>query len=307
MALAPGTRLGAYEIVGLLGAGGMGEVYRAADIRLGRYVAIKILPEAFQSDPERVARFQREARTLASLNHPNIGGIHGLEETEDGAALVLELVEGPTLADRIAQGPLPIQQALSITPDGTQLVVREDRPKTGLDLAMLTFDSKPQVTPLIRTPYSERNAEISPNGHWLAYESDESGREEIWVRPFPDVNAGRWQVSTGGGRQPLWARNGRELFFRGSDGSVIAVQVENVDRAARGAGFSWGPPSVVLQGRTYFFYNAGLLGRSYDVSSDGQRFLMIEAGSGVDAASERPSIVVVQNWTEELKRLAPRN
>jgi serine/threonine-protein kinase len=172
---------------------------------------------------------------------------------------------------------------------------------------MLTFDSKPQVTPLIRTPYSERNAEISPNGHWLAYESDESGREEIWVRPFPDVNAGRWQVSTGGGRQPLWARNGRELFFRGSDGSVIAVQVENVDRGARGAGFSWGPPSVVLQGRTYFFYNAGLLGRSYDVSSDGQRFLMIEAGSGVDAASERPSIVVVQNWTEELKRLAPRN
>jgi serine/threonine-protein kinase len=114
MALTPGTCLGAYEIVGLLGAGGMGEVYRARDARLGRDVAIKILPDAFRSDPERVARFQREARALAALNHPNIGSIHGLEETDGGTALILELVEGPTLADRIAQGPLSIDEALSI-------------------------------------------------------------------------------------------------------------------------------------------------------------------------------------------------
>src|ERR1700681_2735622 len=113
MSLRPGTRLGPYEILSALGAGGMGEVYRAHDIKLGRDVAIKILPHAFLADSERVARFQREARTLASLNHPNIGGIYGLEE-EDGTALVLELVEGPTLADRIAQGPLPIDEALRI-------------------------------------------------------------------------------------------------------------------------------------------------------------------------------------------------
>jgi serine/threonine protein kinase len=114
MAMLTGTRLGPYEIVSALGAGGMGEVYRAHDTKLGRDVAIKILPHAFVSDPERVARFEREARTLASLNHSNIGAIYGLEKAHDATALVLELVQGPTLADRIADGPIPIDQALAI-------------------------------------------------------------------------------------------------------------------------------------------------------------------------------------------------
>jgi serine/threonine protein kinase len=114
MTLAPGTRLGAYEIAALLGAGGMGEVYRGRDTRLDRDVAIKILPETFASDPERIARFQREAKTLASLNHPHIGAIYGLEESNGIKALVLELVEGPTLADRIAQGAIPLDEALPI-------------------------------------------------------------------------------------------------------------------------------------------------------------------------------------------------
>src|SRR5688572_29639572 len=92
----------------------MGEVYRARDTKLDREVALKVLPELFVADPERVARFQREARTLAALNHPNIGGIHGLEEAQGVRALVLELVEGPTLADRIAQGPIPLDEALRI-------------------------------------------------------------------------------------------------------------------------------------------------------------------------------------------------
>ena len=107
MALLAGTRLGPYEILAPLGAGGMGEVYRARDARLGREVAIKILPEAFARDADRLARFQREAQVLASLNHPNIAHIHGLEESGGGRALVLELVEGETLAERIALGPLP--------------------------------------------------------------------------------------------------------------------------------------------------------------------------------------------------------
>jgi serine/threonine-protein kinase len=114
MTLVPGTRLGAYEITGALGAGGMGEVYRARDTKLDRDVALKILTEAFVHDPDRVARFQREAKTLASLNHPNIGGIYGLEEASGVTALVLELVEGPTLADRIARGPIPLDEALPI-------------------------------------------------------------------------------------------------------------------------------------------------------------------------------------------------
>src|ERR1700687_6076173 len=92
----------------------MGEVCRARDTRLDRDVAIKILPELFAADPERIARFEREAKTLASLNHPNIAHIHGLEESNSVRALVLELVEGPTLADRIAQGPIPLDEALPI-------------------------------------------------------------------------------------------------------------------------------------------------------------------------------------------------
>jgi serine/threonine-protein kinase len=114
MAFAAGTRFGHFEILSLLGAGGMGEVYRARDARLNRDVALKVLPEAFTSDPERLARFAREAQTLASLNHTNIGGIHGLEDANGRQALVLELVEGSTLADRIAQGALPLDEALPV-------------------------------------------------------------------------------------------------------------------------------------------------------------------------------------------------
>ena len=114
MALVAGTKLGPYEIVAAIGAGGMGEVYRARDTKLRRDVAIKILPASFASDPDRLARFQREAEVLASLNHPNIAHIHGLEESDGLKALVMELVEGPTLADRIATGAIPIDEALPI-------------------------------------------------------------------------------------------------------------------------------------------------------------------------------------------------
>src|SRR5262250_1053515 len=114
MSFGPGARLGPYEIAALIGAGGMGEVYRATDITLGRQVAIKVLPEAFAQDPDRVARFEREAKTLASLNHPNIAIIHGLEKSQGTYALVMELVEGEDLAQRIARGPIPLDEALPI-------------------------------------------------------------------------------------------------------------------------------------------------------------------------------------------------
>ena len=114
MPLLPGTTLGHYEVTALIGEGGMGEVYQATDTKLNRQVALKILPEAFASDPDRLARFQREAQVLASLNHPNIAAIHGLEDSQGTKALVLELVEGPTLAARIAKGPIPLDEALPI-------------------------------------------------------------------------------------------------------------------------------------------------------------------------------------------------
>ena len=122
MSLVPGARLGPYEILSALGAGGMGEVYRAKDTTLHRDVALKILPESFALDPDRLARFKREAQVLASLNHPNVAAIYGFEESNPSPgsgqaavqALVLELVEGSTLADRIAKGPIPIDEALPI-------------------------------------------------------------------------------------------------------------------------------------------------------------------------------------------------
>ena len=114
MALESGTTLGSYQVTAKIGEGGMGEVYRARDTKLDRDVALKVLPQAFTSDPDRLARFEREAKVLASLNHPNIGGIHGLEESDGVRALVLEYIEGPTLADRIALGPIPVDEALPI-------------------------------------------------------------------------------------------------------------------------------------------------------------------------------------------------
>ena len=123
MPLTPGARLGPYEVTAPIGVGGMGEVYRARDTRLKRDVALKVLPQSFAHDPDRLARFQREAEVLASLNHPNIAQIHGLEKSDGTITLVMELVEGPTLAERLSDlcragpsGPagLPLDEALPI-------------------------------------------------------------------------------------------------------------------------------------------------------------------------------------------------
>src|SRR6516162_5022323 len=114
MPLTVGSQLGSHEITALLGKGGMGEVYGARDLKLKREVAIKILPEEFSRDADRVSRFQREAEVLASLNHPNIAAIYDLQEANETRFLVLELVEGETLAERIQHGPIPIDEALDI-------------------------------------------------------------------------------------------------------------------------------------------------------------------------------------------------
>ena len=544
MALGAGARLGAYEVVVAIGSGGMGEVYRARDTRLDRDVAIKILPEQFAADPDRVARFEREAKALASLNHPHIAAIYGIEEavpspgSASGAvrAVVLELVEGPTLQELIADrasgfglqaSGLPVNEALAIArqiadaleaahdagivhrdlkpanvkirpdgrtyrtiieqgfhahyvptghivyllggnlmavpfdagrlevtgpavpvvegvrgrttqgefgfavsptgflvyapgsvvenakrmlvwvdrkgreeplgaplrsyayarlspdgarvaldirdqendiwtwdlarqtltrltfnpgadggpvwtpdslrivfwsdrggtsnnlhwvaadgtgqperltegpnaqvptgvlPDGKRLIFYETDPKTNNDLQMLTLDGDRRAAPLVRTQYSEMNGQVSPDARWLAYQSNESGQDEVYVRPFPNVEGGRWQASTGGGIKPLWARNGRELFYLSGSGSVRLMSVP----VQSGTSFSAGTPQVLFEGK-YFSGNAG---RTYDVSPDGQRFLMIKDAAAT--TSSAPSqFVVVLNWFEELKRLAP--
>src|SRR6185436_5306251 len=144
MSLSPGTRVGGFEILAPIGAGGMGEVYSARDLKLGRKVALKLLPDAFARDAERLARFEREARLLASLNHANIATLHGLEQDGAQSFLVMEMVEGDTLSDRIARGPLPIEEALTIA---RQIV---DALETAHAKAIVHRDLKPakvKITP----------------------------------------------------------------------------------------------------------------------------------------------------------------
>jgi serine/threonine-protein kinase len=194
------------------------------------------------------------------------------------------------------------QAPYSVSPDGTRLVFREDSRETGQDLKILTLRAERRVESLVQTAFNERNGEISPDGRWLAYQSNESGNDEIYVRPFPDVNSGRWQISTGGGRTPLWARSGKELFYQTPNGAVFGVAVE----VAGGANFRADTPAKLLVEGRYFVGGGDTSpGRTFDVSRDGQRFLMVKVEPNQAAALL--SIVVVQNWFEELKRLVPTN
>jgi hypothetical protein len=210
VSLSPGTRLGPYEVTAQIGAGGMGEVWCATDTNLGRQVAIKILPDAFAQDPDRLARFEREAKTLASLNHPNIAIIHGLEKTDGIRALVMELVEGPTLADRIAQGPIPIDEALPIAKQIAEALeaaheqgiihrdlkpanvkVREDGTVKVLDFGLAKFhggeEGQPDVTqsPTITTPAMTQAGVILGTAAYMSPEQAKGRkadtRSDIWA------------------------------------------------------------------------------------------------------------------------------
>ena len=155
------------------------------------------------------------------------------------------------------------------------------------------------MRPLVRTPFTERNGIVSPDGRWLAYEANDSGQFEIYVRPYPDVDRGHWQVSTGGGTRPLWARTGQELFYLSLTGALMRVAIE------RGPTWAASAPTKLLN-EGYFTVPGVNPGRTYDISPDGQRFLMIKAGGASDQVAA-PQIVVVQNWFEELRRLVPGN
>jgi serine/threonine protein kinase len=183
MPLAPSARLGSYEILSSIGAGGMGEVYRARDTKLGRDVAIKVLPDAFAHDAERMARFEREAQVLALLNHSNIATIHGLEESNGVRALVMELVEGPTLADRIAQqGPLPLDEALALAKQIAEgLVYAHEKGVVHRDLKPANIKVTPDGTvklldfglaKAVEEPVPQGNPSVSPT---LTMESTRAG------------------------------------------------------------------------------------------------------------------------------------
>jgi len=229
--------------------------------------------------------------------------------------LFWQAADGTGAVERLTENTNNQQFPGSFSPDGTRLVFREETTTTGADLMVLALEAaRPaappaqgvggsggnatsNVRPLVRTMFNELNGEISPDGRWLAYQSDESGRDEIYVRPFPDAERGRWQISTGGGNRPLWARSGKELFYLAPGVAMMSVAVEG------GSTFRAGNPTRLFEGR--YFMTAGTAGRTYDVSPDGRRFLMVKVGDGSDQTAAPASLVVVQNWFEELKRLVP--
>ena len=198
-------------------------------------------------------------------------------------------------AERLTESP-HAQSGTSVTADGRSLIFTELTPDTGEDVMQLRLDGTKTITPLIQTPFAERNGIVSADGRWLAYETNDSGRFEIFVRPFPNVGAGRWQISSTGGTRPLWSRDARELLWVDPTGAVMRVGLS--------PGSSWAattPMEVVKEGYATLSANPG---RTYDISPDGQRLLVIKA-SATTAPSSQHGIVVVLNWAEELKQLSP--
>jgi Tol biopolymer transport system component len=399
MAFLPGRRLGPYEILTAIGAGGMDEVYRARDIRLDRTVAIKVLPTHLADRSELRERFEREAKTIASLNHPHICTLYDIGQQDGVDYLVMEYLEGETLAQRLQKGALPIrmvwvsrngiEQALipqehafsvprlspdskriavnfteqdnqmrlydlsretltrftfegttnlypawspdgkriafqsnkegplnvflqlsdgtgglerlttsddvqfpnSWSPDGQLLAFTDVSPTTGYDIWILSIKDR-KAQPFLRTPFSENAPRFSPDGRWIAYVSDESGRLEIYVQPYPGPG-GKWQISTEGGNEPVWNPNGRELFYR------VADKMMGVDIATQPS-FAAGKPHILFE-RPYA--TAAQSVPNYDVSPDGQRFLMLKLNEAQEAAPTQ--INVVLNWFEESKQKVP--
>ena len=160
MPLSEGARLGGYEIVGHLGAGGMGEVYRARDTKLNRDVAIKVLPELFAADPERLARFEREAQSLAALNHPNIAQIYGV--LEKPAALVMECVEGEDLAQRMARGPIELHDAVPIARRSPRVSRRRTSAASSIAISNLRTSSSRRTAPSRSSTSAWRSPRIRP-------------------------------------------------------------------------------------------------------------------------------------------------
>jgi serine/threonine-protein kinase len=215
-------------------------------------------------------------------------------ERSGGRNLYWQAADGTGAAEQLLE-TVTTKYPMAVTPNGRQLIFTEETAQTDIDLMAMELDETRRVTPLLQSRFAERNAAISPDGRWLAYEANDSGRFEIYVRPYPDINAGLLPVSTDGGTKPLWTKNGQELIYVSPTGALMRVGV------SRGASWSATNPSIVV--KEGYSTNPVWWGRSYDVSPDGQRFLMIKEGAS--GAPPPASLVVVQHWVEELKRLVP--
>jgi len=235
-------------------------------------------------------------------------GLHIVWSSQRGVGvpnLFMQAADGTGTATQLTANSSP-SFATSISPDGAHAIFWQNTPRTAQDVIAVDIapgpDGRRRLTPLVQTNAVEMDGELSADGRWLAYESNESGQSEIFVRPYPNVDGGRWQVSNAGGTRPAWARSGHELFYLDAGGLLTSVPIR-----VTGTTFGAGQPTTILRTK-YFpgFTGLGLDLRGYDVSADAQRFLMVK-DVPEENLTQRPSVqmVVVLNWFEELKARVP--
>jgi serine/threonine-protein kinase len=181
----------------------------------------------------------------------------------------------------------------TVSPDGAHLIFTRFTPSSLTDIMRMALDGSRRVSPLVITRFNEGAGEVSPDGRWLAYQSNVSGRREIYVAPYPNAMSRRWPVSTagGGGGGPLWSRDSRELFYMAPDGALMGVQVKST-------GSSWAATSPVRVLEPGYWSSDERIGRQYDISPDGKRFLVVTPSK---ATPDPPDLVVEQHWLETLK------
>jgi serine/threonine-protein kinase len=203
--------------------------------------------------------------------------------------------DGSGVPERLSIGST-LQGPDSFSPDGKRLVFHTPL-VVPHDIGMLNLEGERREEMLLKTKFDESNGAVSPDGHWLAYQSDESGHAEVYLAPFPDVNTSKRQVSTRGGTRPLWSKDGRELFYYVAPDTIMALPVR------LGADVVLGNPQVVVKGPYAVAVNTG---RHYDVSPDGKRFLLLKDVPTPDGQKPAaPEIHLVQHWGEELKAKVP--
>ena len=207
------------------------------------------------------------------LHYHRIDGVGEMQQITDTAAARLQ--------------PFPN----AVTPDGKQVIFRAATPGGQNDLFVVPISGDKSHKPLLATQHDEYNADLSPDGRFFVFISDVSGRAEIYVRPFPDVNGGQWPVSTAGGTEPVWSKTGLEIFYLAPDGKLMAVPVDTTK------GVTLGKPQVLFDASKFFF---GAVGRNYDVSKDGKRFIMVKDVAATGETRMNP-LTIVLNWTERFR------
>ncbi len=264
----------------------------------GRQLAVEIGPQIWVYDLVRETLTRLTFEGTANGNHtwtPD-GKRIAFQSNKDGvpAKIFWQLADGSGEPERLTSGAEGNQTPQSWSPDGQLLAFHHNHPTTQRDIWVFQLSDR-KAQPFLRTTFTEGGATFSPDGRWVAYVSDESGRPEVYVQPYPRTG-GKWQISTDGGTERVWARNGRELFYR-SGNKMMAVETRTQPS------FSAGKPRMLFEGQ-YLTNGFPFMSAAFDVSADGQRFLMVKE---TDQAASPTQITVVLNWFEELKRRVPTN